>query len=108
MINSSPYINPTPMSERTPREQLELAARTVLENFNTDWPKIEDDLQGCVLNVNKSVGGTAVHWIIKGMPAAKAEIYKERYARAFARGLVGVLNVPTVILEFEIRPAPDG
>jgi hypothetical protein len=85
----------------TPMAYLELAARSVLENFPKEWLRIGRDLQGCTLQVFPRVDGKSVRWLIKGMPAEKAEIYNERYAKVFGTALIGILNIPLVVLEFQ-------
>lgn len=104
MINISAYVNPIPMAQRKPREQLEIAARSVLENFMADWPKIEASLEGCSISVTNPDEQT-VRWTIKGLPTEVAELYNDCYARGFCNALIGVLNVPKVDLIFEVRGA---
>ena len=86
-----------------PMMQLELAARSVLDNFAKEWFKIERDLQGCTLQVFPRVDGKSVRWLIKGMPADKAEIYNARFAKSFGTALIGILNIPLVVLEFQVK-----
>lgn len=86
-----------------PMMQLELAARSVLDNFSKEWFKIERDLHGCTLQVFPRVDGKSVRWLIKGMPADRAEIYNDRFAKVFGTALIGILNIPLVVLEFQVK-----
>lgn len=86
-----------------PMMQIELAARSVLDNFSKEWFKIERDLQGCTLQVFPRVDGKSVRWLIKGMPADRAEIYNDRFAKVFGTALIGILNIPLVVLEFQVK-----
>jgi hypothetical protein len=86
-----------------PMTQLELAARSVLDNFSKEWFKIERDLQGCTLQVFPRVDGKSVRWLIKGMPADRAEVYNARFAKVFGTALIGILNIPLVVLEFQVK-----
>lgn len=86
-----------------PMVQMELAARSVFDKFSTEWPKVERDLKNCKLQVINSADGKSTQWIVKGMPTDKAEIYNERYAKPFASALIGVLNIQTVSLEFQVK-----
>lgn len=86
-----------------PMVQIEMAARTVFDKFSTEWPKVERDLKGCRLQVTNSEDGKSTKWVVKGMPAERAEIYNERYAKPFGNALVGVLNIETVTIEFEVK-----
>lgn len=106
MIRANNYINPVPMAQRKPREQLEIAARSVLEDFPRDWPWVENVLHGHPTNVATSEDGKTVTWTIKGFTAEMAEILTDRFAKGFQNALVGVLNVPNVVIIFEVGELP--
>lgn len=103
-----PNNNKTPPTESLyhptkPMVQIELAARNVIRQFSTEWPKIEADFKGCFLQVHNTPDGKTTRWVVKGMTKDKAELYNERYAKSFARALIGILNIPNVVIEFEIK-----
>ena len=82
-----------------PRDIFEQAARAVIPDFSTRWPRMLEDLTGCLINFDDSVDGQ-ITIKIKGMDPEKAEYYNDHFARALGRALVGVLNIGRVDLIF--------
>jgi hypothetical protein len=90
-----------------PAQVFEQAARTFMEPmfFNIEWPKIQQDLEGCKVRAvdHKDALREGIFIVINGLDPKLAGIYQDKYARIFLNALVGCYRLPILEVIFEIQ-----